>query len=91
MKNQSIIPPITDPMGKHWNQPKNVKIMFSSAWIDRSSFEQLMTYQTSLPSGVYEGKMWKRIEGEDWMLCWYEDSKTKKGYCDIKKLKIRIE
>lgn len=38
---------------------------------------ELGRYSTSIPSGVYDGKMWKRREndGEHWLdtylLCWY--------------------
>ena len=77
------IPPITDPMGRNWDQPdrKLIEVDGKHALMDRTSFEQLKEYSSTIPTGVYPGKMWKRHDGEfdprcrpqdcRWLLCWY--------------------
>lgn len=59
------IPPITEPMGQYWKQPKRSDILIDAthAVMSRSTFNKLHEYSGSFPSGVYEGKMWKRHDG----------------------------
>lgn len=56
------IPPITDPLGKHWHQPKRDGIAIDAevAVMTRADFDLLAEYSCSTPTGVYPGKMWKR-------------------------------
>ena len=77
MSQSSIIPAITSPLGKHWNQPSasSIEIDSKSATMNQSTFDKLADYSCSFPSGVYEGKMWKRKEKGVWYLLWY-------GYVD---------
>jgi len=84
-----IIPPMTHPLGQHWNQPPTSEIEVDDkfARMTQATFDSLPEYSTTRPSGVYEGKMWKRHDGAFdraflakggkpiWMLCWY-------GACD---------
>ncbi len=60
MKTLSI-PPITEPLGKYWEQPKpaNFSLTLAYAWMDTADFKRLAEYSASLPSGTYSGKMWK--------------------------------
>ncbi len=45
------------------------------AIMDRSTLQRLHDYSASIPTGVYEGKMWRRADGPDkWLLCWYGPS-----------------
>jgi hypothetical protein len=88
-----VIPPITDPMGKHWRQPPRDSITLDEthALMSRATFEQLAEYSGTFPTGVYEGKMWKRHDGlfdqafrarggkPEWLLVWF-------GYCDEPKM-----
>jgi hypothetical protein len=79
----NTIPPITDPLGKYWNQPKSDLILIDDthAVMSESTFKQLAEYSSSIPSGAYPGKMWKRYNGAHdekcppenryWMLFWY--------------------
>ena len=71
------IPRISDPMGKHWKQPPVERIVLDDthAMVDQAGFTMLRDYSCSMPSGVYEGKMWKAKVGETWYLRWY-------GACD---------
>jgi len=75
-----MIPEMTHPLGKHWDQPKLQDISFSllCAYMSYKDFNLLKTYQTSTPTGVYEGKMWKCLKRTNnygkpkWLLCYYE-------------------
>lgn len=55
------IPPMVHPSGKYWDQPDRSRIVLDTrcAMMDRATFLALAEYTTTVPSGVYEGKMWK--------------------------------
>ncbi len=85
------IPPITDPMGRHWSQPDSslIEIDDTHARMTAATFRQLAEYSCSQPTGVYPGKMWRRdawvvLPGasDRHILCWYgnEDPEPTK-YC----------
>jgi hypothetical protein len=54
--------------------------------MDKATFEELEEYSCSFPTGVYEGKMWKRHDGSFdrafiarggepvWLLMWFGPS-----------------
>jgi hypothetical protein len=79
------VPRITDPLGLHWRQPDRSEILFedNNAIMTRTTFNKLCEYSGSFPSGVYEGKMWRRHDGgfdrafrarggkPTWKLVWY--------------------
>lgn len=85
-----MIPPITDPLGSHWQQPSRDQILLDDthALMTEHIFTQLLEYSGSYPSGVYEGKMWRRHDGlhdrqcppdrRRWMLCWYANLDEKR-------------
>jgi hypothetical protein len=82
-----MIPPITDPLGKYWDQPKGeILVDDTHALMDRKSFGELGEYSTSTPSGVYEGKMWKTFSKRVWYLRWYENSGP--NHCRIQTRRI---
>jgi hypothetical protein len=80
------IPKITHRWGKVWKQPdrKFIEVGEAIARMSQHTFDELAEYSCSIPSGVYEGKMWKRHDGahdprckpEDrkWMLMWFGPS-----------------
>jgi len=82
------IPPMTDPLGRYWKQPSPSRIALDEthALMDSATFNALEEYSSSIPSGVYEGKMWKRHDGAFdaafvrsggrpvWLLCWFGPS-----------------
>lgn len=76
------IPPMTDPLGKHWRQPATSKILIDEkfAVMDQTTFEALSEYSTTTPSGVYIGKMWRARIGLRWFLRWYGVG-DEPGYC----------
>ena len=67
------IPEMIDPLGKCWPQPIISEILVDSktAIMELVSFNQLLEYSGSFPSGVYVGKMWKRLNKKGWVLCVY--------------------
>lgn len=73
----NTIPVITDPLGVHWKQPARDKIEIDDthAMMNEISFNQLSEYSSSIPTGVYIGKMWKSFGGNEWILRWF-------GPCD---------
>jgi len=90
------IPLMTNPMGKHWDQPDPLKIEIDDthAMMDLKAFHQLLEYSESVPTGVYPGKMWKRRargnDSDEWMLCWYVEAGIGKNNCLIRSRKILV-
>lgn len=90
------IPPMTDPLGKYWDQPDMTKILINDhyALMNRKSFEELLDYSNSQPTGVYTGKCFKKFfidpspPGEGWYLCWFEDHATNPNVCANRYRKI---
>lgn len=80
-----MIPPITSELGKHWTQPDHRTFLFNDTHvaITQKQLDELPEYSYTIPTGVYEGKMWKRMTTIGWVLCWYDvsDDATK---CMIK-------
>lgn len=73
MKN-NVIPVITDPLGAHWQQPEidDIEVDDTHALMSKSSFDKLLEYSTTIPSGVYIGKMWKgQYRQGPWYLAWF--------------------
>jgi hypothetical protein len=75
---EHVIPPMTHPLSSAWHQPprRDIEIDDKYAMMSRRTFEALHEYSCSLPSGVYEGKMWRRgepyIEPRSvWYLGWF--------------------
>lgn len=72
--SKSHIPPMTHPLGKHWQQPSADSILIDDthAIMDSKALDSLADYSRSMPSGVYPGKMWKAIAKDGRrFLCWY--------------------
>ena len=86
-----MIPAMTDPMGRYWNQPPRDRIVVDEthALMDSSTFKALPEYSGTIPTGVYPGKMWRRHDGifdqkatrKRWLLCWYGEDRD--GKCEI--------
>ncbi len=74
MKNTSNkIPPITSALGLHWEQPalENILVDDTHAVLSAGDFARLKEYTFTNPTGVYDGKMWRRYTGDGWALVWY--------------------
>ncbi len=81
--NDNVVPPLTHPLGRHWTQPAPWEAVIDdeTATMSSEAFERLAEYSSTMPTGAYEGKMWKRHLGDgEWLLGWYGYSKIGKGY-----------
>lgn len=87
----NTIPPITDPLGRHWQQPDPAHIVVDDAraLMCRSTFNRLLEYSSTIPTGVYHGKMWKANAAGVWMLRWFGDGGP--THCTNNQRKILIE
>jgi hypothetical protein len=97
-----MIPEMTDPLGKYWDQPDRSAITIDDthALMTTATFKKLGEYSASCPSGVYPGKMWSRHDGlhddrcaekdRRWLLCWYDRSELGPDYCSTKFREILI-
>lgn len=97
------IPLMTDPLGRYWKQPSPESILIDDchAIMDQAAFDALGEYSSSMPSGVYDGKMWKRSDGvydvdflagggiPEWLLMWYGPSEVP-DKCSINSRKILL-
>ena len=63
MKN--VIPTMTHPLSKYWDQPDKSDILIddNNALMTHKTMKKLYNYSTSVPTGVYEGKMWRSEYG----------------------------
>jgi hypothetical protein len=80
----NIIPPMTHPYGKHWEQPDISEILIDDthAVMGSDTLSKIKDYSRSLPSGVYAGKMWRASDdGIVWYLKWWTDSETAPDKC----------
>lgn len=75
-QSENVIPAMVHPLGRCWDQPEHsdIEVDDTHALISQRTFNHLMEYSTSQPSGVYEGKMWKGRRGGDWFLYWFGES-----------------
>ena len=68
-----MIPPITHELGAYWKQPplSDLLVDETHAVMTERTLKALAEYSTTIPTGVYEGKMWRRATYPGWLLCWY--------------------
>lgn len=75
----NAIPPMTDPLGKHWEQPADIRTVEmddTHVILTPGHIRQLSNYDRSMPSGVYSGKCWLRENGPTTWLVWYGEETT---------------
>jgi hypothetical protein len=93
MNVKNEIPIMTHPLSSAWDQPKRSEITLDDnyAMMNKKTFEDLAEYSCSMPSGVYEGKMWKRIDWQSQVpyFFWYGLSE-KEGHCSINSREIIV-
>lgn len=86
-----MIPEMNDPMGKYWDQPKDIQsapMDEKTVLLNEHQMKQLCDYSASYPSGVYPGKCWKRQEISGWFLVWYGEDVN--GKCSINYREIEV-
>jgi hypothetical protein len=78
-----MIPLMTDPLSKHWRQPADIRqapMDDTHVLLTRDQVRGLAEYNTTYPSGTYDGKCWKRVGTADdklcFYLCWYQPHPT---------------
>lgn len=82
LESKEPIPLMTHPMSRYWDQPNRNEITIDAthALMSRKTFDLLHEYSRSIPTGAYEGKMWKAelykdvgsgIQTLKWFLRWY--------------------
>lgn len=83
-----MIPEMVHPLGKYWDQPKREHILvdeiYKRAQMDEKTFKELKNYESSNPTGAYEGKMWR----SGMVLLWFEQDPNDEKYLLIKSLDI---
>lgn len=91
MNGEQIIPQITDPLGKNWKQPhrRYIEVDDTHALMSEQTFKGLLEYSCTIPSGKYEGKMWKANRSGKWYLAWYGPD-LEPGYLSIEWREILI-
>lgn len=75
----NVIPAMTDPLGKYWNQPRDIREALmddTHVLLTRDQVNFLEEYDRSYPSGTYDGKCWLRTNGGTTWLCWYHPHST---------------
>lgn len=82
-----MIPAITHELGRYWEAPKREAILVDEthAMMSSEDYGKLLNYETSIPSGVYDGKMWRCFN----TLCWYGQGATPE-VCSINRREIII-
>lgn len=85
------IPDVVSPLGKYWDQPdkENIEVYDDHAKMKVKDLLKLSEYNTSIPTGSYVGKMWRRKLDGDWLLYWYGyDKEGRNDYVRILSRKI---
>lgn len=88
-----MIPEMTDPLGRHWQQPADIRdapIDSTTILLNPVQFARLLNYSASEPSGVYAGKCWKREYEGGWLLGFYSEHVGKPGWFRVKFRKILV-
>lgn len=82
-----MIPAMTDPLGKYWDQPHDIRNVVMDdvyAILTPRQFNELAEYSATMPTGVYPGKCWKRVQKDSSFLVWYGECEDPK-LCTINK------
>jgi hypothetical protein len=99
MSTQTL-PALESPYPGAWPQPplESILIDETHALMSRATFESLAEYSTTMPTGVYPGKLWRRHDGaydrncapaaRRWLLCWY--GPVRDGKCPIEFREVLI-
>lgn len=86
------IPPMTHELGRYWEQPdrSEIEVDGTHALMSPAAFYALSDYSRSNPSGVYEGKMWRRLADGVWFLCWFENEPLSTDWLLVKTRRILV-
>lgn len=87
-----MIPVMDDPLGKHWQQPEDIREVVmdeTHVLLTPQQLGHLAEYNTTRPSGVYPGKCWKTWYQGAFYLVWYGDETPDKK-CPILNRRILV-
>lgn len=86
------IPAITHPLGRYWEQPDVDQVTIDSghAMMTTTTMNQIADYTGSEPSGMYVGKMWRRLELGRWFLYWFDHSSKGEQYISLRRREILL-
>lgn len=73
-RNNNVIPLMTHPLGKYWEQPSLDKILIDDEYavMTIETLKEIHDYSHSIPSGIYEGKIWRGSDDKkEWYLNWW--------------------
>lgn len=88
-----MIPKMTHPLSSAWRQPSRSDILLDDefAYMTEKTLNELPTYSCSIPTGVYEGKMWKSGGNRaPWALCWFVTSSKDPNKCSVRFKPVKI-
>lgn len=88
----NAIPVMDDPLGKHWEQPADIRQVLmdeTHVLLTPQQFARLYDYSATFPSGVYPGKCWRRHEPGRLLLVWYGEE-TPEHQCPIDFRQIEV-
>lgn len=85
------IPVMTHPLSGAWDQPNTNRVLVDKevAVMDSKTVHELKEYSCSVPTGVYEGKMWRNYYNGEWYLNWWDVS-DEPNKCSHKKRLILV-
>lgn len=87
------IPAMPAEWAPYWRGPDRSEIVFQGpdAVMTHKAFDMLLDYTGTMPTGVYDGKMWKtRLEGS-WYLRWYSTPRNNPNKCIINTRPIKLQ
>lgn len=87
------IPAMPAEWARYWQAPDRSEIVFqgADAVMTYKAFDRLLDYSDSVPTGVYDGKMWKaRLDG-NWYLRWYSTARSNPDKCIIHTRPIKLQ
>lgn len=90
----SPIPPFDfdrDPLARNWQQPDHTRFLWlaDAVFVTPQQHAELLEYSSSMPSGVYPGKCWRRDTGKNIdpngreYLAWYVASRPDGAFCSV--------
>lgn len=89
----NTIPEADSEWVAYWQAPHRNEIEFrgDAAVMDKAAFDKLLNYSSSLPTGVWIGKLWKaRLDDGRWYLRWYSTDPRNAANCLINSRPITI-
>lgn len=89
-----MIPVMDDELGRHWEQPIDIRdapMDDTHVLLTEYQFAKLLNYSASIPTGVYPGKCWWALTKDGtWFLRWFSPHATDPKLCTINHRRILV-